>query len=76
MSQVAEGVPRVQPRKLNYEMLGNCRAPALAPVPRYADDLSPQWPVWNNELPKRAGHHRSANSPRRRPDRWRNYGAV
>ncbi len=51
MAQVAEAVFRVcQPRKLNYELLGNS-VPHLHwhLFPRYADDPSPRWPVWNNE---------------------------
>ena len=51
MAQVAEAVFRAfQPRKLNYELLGNS-VPHLHwhLFPRYADDPNPQWPVWNNE---------------------------
>lgn len=51
MSQVAEAVFRAfQPRKLNYEMLGNSVAHLHWHLfPRYGDDPNPQWPVWNND---------------------------
>ena len=51
MAQVAEAVFRAfQPRKLNYELLGNSVSHLHWHLfPRYADDPNPQWPVWSNE---------------------------
>ena len=51
MAQVAEAVFRAfQPRKLNYELLGNSVAHLhWHLIPRYADDPNPQWPVWNSD---------------------------
>ena len=51
MSQVAEAVFRAfEPRKLNYELLGNSVSHLHWHLfPRYADDPHEQWPVWSNE---------------------------
>ena len=51
MAQVAEAMFRAsQPRKLNYELLGNSVTHLHWHLfPRYADDPNPLWPVWNNE---------------------------
>jgi diadenosine tetraphosphate (Ap4A) HIT family hydrolase len=61
MSRVAEAMFRAfQPRKLNYELLGNSVAHLHWHLfPRYEDDPNPQWPVWNNEAWR--------NAPRRTP---------
>lgn len=51
MAQVAEAVFRAfGPRKLNYELLGNS-VPHLHwhLIPRYADDLNREWPVWSDQ---------------------------
>jgi len=51
MALVAEAVFRAfDPRKLNYELLGNA-VPHLHwhLVPRYADDPNPRWPARNNQ---------------------------
>jgi diadenosine tetraphosphate (Ap4A) HIT family hydrolase len=50
MARVAEATFRAfNPRKLNYELLGNSVAHLHWHLfPRYADDPNPQWPVWNN----------------------------
>ena len=50
MATVAEAVFRAfQPRKLNYEMLGNSVTHLHWHFfPRYADDPLPAWPIWNN----------------------------
>jgi diadenosine tetraphosphate (Ap4A) HIT family hydrolase len=51
MALVAEAVFRAfEPRKLNYELLGNSVAHLhWHLIPRYADDAKPRWPVWSNE---------------------------
>ena len=51
MARVAEAVFRaVEPRKLNYELLGNSVAHLHWHIfPRYADDPNPKWPVWNDD---------------------------
>ena len=51
MADVAEAVFRAfEPRKLNYELLGNSVAHLHWHIfPRYANDANPRWPVWNNE---------------------------
>jgi diadenosine tetraphosphate (Ap4A) HIT family hydrolase len=51
MAQVAEAVFRAfEPRKLNYELLGNSVSHLhWHLVPRYADDPNPQWPIWSNK---------------------------
>ena len=51
MADVAEAVFRaVEPRKLNYELLGNSVAHLHWHIfPRYASDPNPRWPVWNND---------------------------
>ena len=50
MADVAEAVFRAfEPRKLNYELLGNSVAHLHWHIfPRYADDPNPRWPVWSN----------------------------
>lgn len=50
MALVAEAVFRAfQPRKLNYELLGNSVSHLHWHLfPRYEDDPNPQWPVWSN----------------------------
>lgn len=50
MADVAEAVYRAfQPRKLNYELLGNSVAHLHWHLfPRYDDDADPSWPVWND----------------------------
>jgi diadenosine tetraphosphate (Ap4A) HIT family hydrolase len=52
MAQVAEAVFRTfEPRKLNYELLGNSVSHLHWHLfPRYADDPNPRWPVWNNPV--------------------------
>ncbi len=51
MATVAEAVFRAfEPRKLNYELLGNSVAHLhWHLIPRYADDPKPEWPIWSNE---------------------------
>ncbi len=51
MAFVAEAVFRAfEPRKLNYELLGNSVTHLhWHLVPRYADDPNPQWPIWSNQ---------------------------
>ena len=51
MADVAEAVFRAfEPRKLNYELLGNSVAHLHWHIfPRYDSDPNPRWPVWNNE---------------------------
>ena len=51
MADVAEAVFRAfEPRKLNYELLGNSVAHLHWHIfPRYADDANPAWPVWSND---------------------------
>jgi len=51
MALVAEAVFRAfEPRKLNYELLGNSVSHLHWHLfPRYADDPNPQWPVWSNQ---------------------------
>ncbi len=51
MADVAEAVFRAfEPRKLNYELLGNSVAHLHWHIfPRYDDDPNPRWPVWNND---------------------------
>lgn len=51
MALVAEAVFRAfEPRKLNYELLGNSVSHLhWHLIPRYADDANPQWPVWSNQ---------------------------
>jgi diadenosine tetraphosphate (Ap4A) HIT family hydrolase len=51
MAMVAEAVFRAfEPRKLNYELLGNSVAHLhWHLIPRYADDAKPTWPIWSNE---------------------------
>jgi len=50
MALVAEAVCRAfQPRKLNYEMLGNSVAHLhWHLIPRSADDPNPRFPAWSN----------------------------
>jgi diadenosine tetraphosphate (Ap4A) HIT family hydrolase len=50
MATVAEAVFRAfEPRKLNYELLGNSVAHLHWHLyPRHADDPEPTWPVWND----------------------------
>lgn len=50
MATVAEAVFHAfEPRKLNYELLGNSVSHLHWHLfPRYADDPNPKWPVWNN----------------------------
>jgi diadenosine tetraphosphate (Ap4A) HIT family hydrolase len=50
MSLVAEAVYRAtEPRKLNYELLGNSVSHLHWHLfPRYEDDPNPQFPVWMN----------------------------
>jgi diadenosine tetraphosphate (Ap4A) HIT family hydrolase len=61
MALVAEATFRAfQPRKLNYELLGNSVSHLhWHLLPRYADDPNPMWPVWNNEA--------WMNAPKRTP---------
>jgi diadenosine tetraphosphate (Ap4A) HIT family hydrolase len=61
MALVAEATFRAfQPRKLNYELLGNSVSHLHWHLfPRYADDPNPAWPVWNNEA--------WMNAPKRTP---------
>ena len=51
MADVAEAVFRAfEPRKLNYELLGNSVAHLHWHIfPRYDSDPNPRWPVWNND---------------------------
>ena len=51
MADVAEAVFRAfEPRKLNYELLGNSVAHLHWHIfPRYDNDTNPRWPVWNND---------------------------
>ena len=51
MADVAEAVFRaVEPRKLNYELLGNSVAHLHWHIfPRYASDPNPRWPVWSDD---------------------------
>ena len=59
MADVAEAVFRAfEPRKLNYELLGNSVAHLHWHIfPRYADDPNPAWPVWNNDEFLQASRH-------------------
>ncbi len=59
MALVAEAVFRAfEPRKLNYELLGNSVAHLhWHLIPRYADDPDPLWPVWRNEEWMKAGEN-------------------
>jgi len=61
MALVAEATFRAfQPRKLNYELLGNSVSHLHWHLfPRYADDPNSAWPVWNNEA--------WMNAPKRTP---------
>ena len=61
MALVAEATFRAcAPRKLNYELLGNSVSHLHWHLfPRYADDPTPAWPVWNNEA--------WMNAPKRTP---------
>ncbi len=51
MADVAEAVFRAfEPRKLNYELLGNSVTHLHWHIfPRYDSDPNPRWPVWNND---------------------------
>jgi diadenosine tetraphosphate (Ap4A) HIT family hydrolase len=51
MALVAEAVFRAfEPRKLNYELLGNSVSHLHWHLfPRYEDDPNSQWPVWSNQ---------------------------
>ena len=51
MALAAEAVFRAfEPRKLNYELLGNSVAHLhWHLIPRYADDPKPAWPIWSND---------------------------
>ena len=51
MADVAEAVFRAfEPRKLNYELLGNSVAHLHWHIfPRYSGDPNPRWPVWSND---------------------------
>jgi diadenosine tetraphosphate (Ap4A) HIT family hydrolase len=61
MALVAEATFRAfQPRKLNYELLGNSVSHLHWHLfPRYADDPNPAWPIWNNDA--------WMNAPKRTP---------
>ena len=66
MAVVAEAVFKAtQPRKLNYELLGNSVSHLHWHLfPRYDSDPDPAWPVWNDDRVKNS-------SPAPRPDRAR-----
>jgi diadenosine tetraphosphate (Ap4A) HIT family hydrolase len=66
MAVVAEAVFRAtQPRKLNYELLGNSVSHLHWHLfPRYESDPDPTWPVWNDPRIKPASLDASP-----RPDR-------